>query len=122
MFLDEEATEDTAPIVQVLYISHEVAEYGDTLLFIATARDGDSVGDLPQDDIGGYRWTDTFNGATTVIGNQKQLNVPASNFQPGWHSFTFSAKDKSGNWSPGVSFEVWIVEEFHQLYLPIMNK
>ncbi len=122
MFLDEEATEESAPIVQILYISHEVAEYGDTLLFIATARDGDSVGDLPQDDIGGYRWTDTFNGTPTIVGTQKQLNLPASNFQPGWHSFTFSAKDKNGNWSPGVSFEVWIVEEFHQLYLPIMNK
>ena len=122
MFLDEEATEDTAPIVQLLYISHEMADYEDTLLFIGSARDGDSVGDLPQDDIGAYRWTDTFNGATTVVGSQKQLNMPASSFQPGWHKFTFSAKDKSGNWSPGVSFDVWIVVELHQLYLPIMNK
>ena len=122
LFLDDEANEDTAPIVQLLYISHEMADYEDTLVFIATARDGDSVGDLPQDDIGAYRWTDTFNGVTTVIGTQKQLNMPASSFQPGWHTFTFSAKDKSGNWSPGVSFDVWIVEELHQLFLPIMHR
>ena len=99
-----------------------MADYDDTLLFVATARDGDSVGELPQDDIGEYRWTDTFNGVTTIIGNQKQLNIPARNLHPGWHSFTFSAKDKSGNWSPGVSFEVWIVEELHQYYMPVIGK
>lgn len=122
MFLDEAATEDTSPIVQLLYVSHQMADYDDTLLFVGSARDGDSVNDLPQNDIAEYRWTDTLNGVTTRIGSQPRLEVPARNFQPGWHTFTFSAKDKSGNWSPGVTFEVWIVRELHQLYLPTIRK
>lgn len=122
MFLDEPESEDNVPIVQLLYISHEMADYNDTLQFVGSARDGDSVSEAPQNDIAEYRWTDTFNGVTKIIGNQSRLDVPARNFLPGWHTFTFSAKDNSGNWSSGISFEVWIVQELHQLYLPVTRK
>lgn len=119
IFYDLSPDETRAPIVSLLYVSHTMADYDDELMFIGSAKDGDYEGDLPQNDIDGYLWTDTLNGVTTELGTQKQLNMPARNLQPGWHSFSFSAKDKAGNWSPGVKFEVWIVEELHQAFLPV---
>jgi hypothetical protein len=115
MYLDDTEAD---PIVSILYISHTMADFEDDLLFVGSARDGDHVDGLPHEDIAEVLWTDTFDGVTTVVGNQKQLNIPAQNLQPGWHTFTFSAKDKGGRWSPGVSFDVWIVEELSQVFLP----
>ncbi|MCB8921565.1 MAG: hypothetical protein H6662_08290 [Ardenticatenaceae bacterium] len=119
MYLDDAEDESTPPITSILYVSHTMADYEDTLLLIGSARDGDHVGDKPEDDIGGYEWTDTFDGITTIVGTQKQLSLPVNNAPPGWHQFQFRAKDKGGNWSPGVDVQIWIVEELHQAYLPM---
>ncbi len=119
MYLDSEESESTPPIVSILYASHWVADYEDTLTFIGSARDGDHAGGPPEDDIDEVLWTDTFNGVTTFLSNEKGWSHPGSNFQPGWHSFQFQAKDKGGNWSPGVDVQVWIVEELHQTFLPL---
>ena len=44
-------------------------------------------------------------------------------FQPKWVEFTFKAKDKGGRWSPGVTVQIWIVDELHQVFVPItMNE
>jgi hypothetical protein len=116
MFLDDVERD---PIASILHVSHTMADYDDTLLLIGSARDGDQVDGPPHEDIAEVSWTDTFNGVTTVVGDQRELNVPASSFQPGWHSFSFQAKDKGGRWSPGVTVDIWIVEELHQTFLPL---
>jgi hypothetical protein len=118
MYLDDV---EANPVATILYISHTMADYDDDLLFIGSARDGDHIDGLPYEDIDGYLWTDTFDGVTTVVGDQKQLNMPARNLHPGWHTISFSAKDKGGRWSPGATFDLWIVEELHQTYLPAIT-
>ncbi|MCB9422607.1 MAG: hypothetical protein H6667_22585 [Ardenticatenaceae bacterium] len=115
MYLDDTEADPSATI---LFISHTMADYDDELTFIGSARDGDHIDGLPLEDIDGYLWTDTIDGVTTEIGDQKQVNMPARNLAPGWHTISFSAKDKGGRWSPGATFEIWIVEELHQTYLP----
>jgi hypothetical protein len=120
MYLDDSEETDALPIAEILYASHTMADYDDTLLFVGSAKDGDHIDGSPYEDIDELLWTDTLDGVTTTVGTQKQLNIPAKNLQPGWHEFTFSASDKGGRWSPGASVTVWIAEEFYYNYLPVV--
>jgi hypothetical protein len=112
MYLDEIEAD---PEVEIIYVSHTMADYDDTLVLIGSARDGDQIDGLPLEDISEVLWVDLFDGTEY---DQRKWVIPAASLQPGWHEFTFSAKDKGGRKSPEVSVTVWIAEEFHHIYLP----
>jgi hypothetical protein len=116
MYLDNV---EANPIAEIVYVSHTMADYDDTLVLVGSARDGDHIDGLPLEDIESVLWVDTFDGTEY---DQRQWIIPANSLQPGWHEFTFSAKDKRGNKSPDVSVTVWIAEEFHHLYLPAITQ
>ncbi len=120
MYLDDEENEVTAPITSILYASHTVADYEDTLNLVGSARDGDHAGKMPLDDISEVLWTDTVNDVTTTVVDEKTLTLQLDGLETGWHTFNFSANDNAGNWSSPVSVDVWIVEDLHQVYLPVM--
>jgi hypothetical protein len=122
MYLDDVDDESTAPVVNILYVSHTMPQYGENLVLVGSARDGDQAGGLPLDDIGEIVWTDTFDGVTSVLvdddDDPKRLNYPVRNLQPGWHEFGFKASDKGGNWSPGVSVRILVTEIRYEVFLP----
>jgi hypothetical protein len=66
-------------------------------------------------------WEHTFDGVTTVVGNQMELNIPGNTLQPGWSQFTFKAKDKDGKWSPGVDVMVLVADTLYKTYLPAIS-
>jgi hypothetical protein len=123
LYLDTEETEDAAPIATILYVSTKMVRDEEELVLIGTARDGDHVGEPPEDDIAEYEWTITYNGVTTVIDdgddNPKQLNIPRGNLHPGWQGIGFRAKDKGGRWSPGVTVDIFVLE--NPIFIPIMH-
>ena len=115
---------DYAPIVSILYVSHDWIDLSETtedemILLVGTARDGDHIGGLPEDDIAEVEWT--LDGEVVDDGDSepKRLNYPVKNLQPGWHNFSFRAKDKGDRWSPGVSAEVFVAGKLHRVYFPI---
>jgi hypothetical protein len=117
---------DQDPIVNIIYVSHTMPQYGEDLLIVATARDGDHLGGLPETDIDEMVWYDTFDGVTTVIddgdGDPKRMNYPVRNLAPGWHDFTFKAKDKGGRWSPGASVSILVAETRYEVFIPGFEK
>lgn len=116
MYIEDEST---AAIASILYTSHTIADYEDTLLIVGSARDGDSAGAPAHEDIDKFLWTSTVDGVTTTISDEKTLNMATEDLGTGLHTITFSASDMAGNWSKGVSVEIFIVEELHQAFLPL---
>jgi hypothetical protein len=108
--------------VNILYVSHTMPQYGENLVLVGSARDGDQAGGLPLDDIGEIVWTDTFDGVTSVLvdddDDPKRLNYPVRNLQPGWHQMGFKASDKGGNWSPGVTVNILVTETRYDVFMP----
>jgi hypothetical protein len=91
------------PTVDIIYISSQYVSLTDVDDLIIEAMAYSPLG------IAEVVWTDTYNSVTTVVGNDMTMRMPPGNFKPGWHNFSFKAKDKGGKWSPGVSVKVLIV-------------
>lgn len=116
-------------IASILYVNQTVISIAEdeTLVMVGSARDsGANAG------IVAYQWLLKPLDSTidpVVVSTQQKLEISATDLvnqpgwaprqgQPGWAEFTFRAKDKDGNWSPGVTVQVWIVERFYTTYLP----
>ena len=75
-------------------------------------------------------WSVIPPGATEpiVIGNEQILQIDAQELvnkpgwagdgQPGWAQFGFKAKDKGGNWSPGVTVNILVAETRYGVFMP----
>jgi len=113
---------DVAPTAAIVYVSHNMPQYGEELVLLGSAWDNDHIDGMPYEDIAEVVWTDTYDGVTSVIDDgdfdPKRLNYPVRNLQPGWHEFGFKASDKGGRWSPGVSVKILVTEVRYDVFLP----
>ena len=94
------------------------------LLLIGDAWDNDRIDGTPYEDIDESR-LDPGRVEMSLLNTEdddfvpKRLNYPVRNLDPGWHEFSFKAKDKGGRWSPGVDVQIFVAEQLHRIYLPI---
>jgi hypothetical protein len=112
MYID---TDDGLPTAAILYTARTVGYDAGDLEFIGTAVDNDHMGD---EGIVDYLWTSSIDG---VLSNQKSFIIPAAALTPGFHTITFTAQDDEGNWAREVSTMLFVAEELHQIYLPLVN-
>jgi hypothetical protein len=115
MYLDDTAADPTATI---LYTSRTAAGYNEAvdLLFVGTAVDNDHMG---QQGIVGYRWSSNLDG---LLSTEKSFSRPVTDFSLGLHTITFSAQDDEGVWSTEQTVTLWVVEELHQVFAPLIAR
>ncbi|MBE2198330.1 MAG: hypothetical protein IAE79_06940 [Anaerolinea sp.] len=129
MYLPDDADPLIPPVASILYVNQTILSLAadDTLILVGSARGFGINGEIEE-----MKWLLKPLGSTmdpVEVGTQQQLQIRARELvnqpgwagQPGWAQFQFIAKDKGGRWSPGVEINIWIVEELHQAFLPIVD-
>lgn len=129
MYLPDDADPLIPPVASILYVNQTILSLAadDTLILVGSARGFGINGEIEE-----MKWLLKPLGSTmdpVEVGTQQQLQIRARELvnqpgwagQPGWAQFQFMAKDKGGRWSPGVEINIWIVEELHQVFLPIVD-
>jgi hypothetical protein len=104
---------DGDPYSELVFVNLTYADVSDELVFVASASDGDVLGD----GIVEYEWSSNVNG---WLGGSKRLQIGANSLKTGFHTISFRAKDGEGNWSKPVSFRLMIVSNLHQVFLPVV--
>jgi len=124
MFLPDDTTMEFNPIASVLYVNQTVFSIAadDSVVLLGSARDSGANAGIEE-----YGWWYKAPGSDpdaegVRIGYDQKLELPAGQLpgQPGWAQIVFKAKDKSGNWSPGVTVDVWVVQELHKSFMPMV--
>lgn len=129
MYYADDSDPDVAPVASILYVNQTILSLAadDTLILVGSARGFGINGEIEE-----MKWLLKPLGSTmdpVEVGAQQQLQIRARELvnqpgwagQPGWAQFQFIAKDKGGRWSPGVEINIWIVQELHQAFLPMVN-
>jgi hypothetical protein len=111
-------TYDLEPTAQIQYVSALAVEIGDELYLVGGAKDNDRMGE--GEEIVEYAWY--IDGATTPAFTGRDWKFRTTNMQPGFHSFSFTAKDNEGNWSKRKSVTIMVVEELHFNYMPAISR
>ncbi|MBP7593791.1 MAG: hypothetical protein KBA85_19465, partial [Chloroflexi bacterium] len=130
LYVSDDSTQEISPIASLLYINSQFISIAndDTLVLVGSARGFGLDGEIEE-----TVWLlKPLESAMepVVVGTEKTLEIQAQDIvnqpgwsgQPGWAQFTFMAKDKNGRWSPGVEVQVWVVQELHQLYVPMIEQ
>ncbi|MBK7176800.1 MAG: hypothetical protein IPH82_06390 [Chloroflexi bacterium] len=130
LYVSDDSTQEISPIASLLYINSQFISIAndDTLVLVGSARGFGLDGEIEE-----TVWLLKPLGSAmepVVVGTEKTLEIQAQDIvnqpgwsgQPGWAQFTFMAKDKNGRWSPGVEVQVWVVQELHQLYVPMIEQ
>ncbi|MBE2221821.1 MAG: hypothetical protein IAF02_09785 [Anaerolineae bacterium] len=132
LYLPDDSELEINPVASILYVNSTILSLAtdDSLMLVGSAKGFGSSGEIEE-----TVWLVKPLGAETepvVIGTEKMLQLQAAEIinQLGladgnskWVEFTFKAKDKGGRWSPGVTVQIWIVDELHQVFLPMtMNE
>ncbi len=123
MYLPDDTTLVVNPIASILYVNTTFLSLAnnDSLITFGTAR-----GFGPDGEIEEMQWLVKplgTEGDPVVVGTDQLLEIFAEDLlsEPGWVEVSFTAKDRGGRWSSPVDLEVWIVEELHQVFLPISS-
>jgi hypothetical protein len=124
---------EVAPTASIVYASDTILSVadGDVLTLVGFGRDFDRQGEGPQ--IQGYDWFDDKGAIHCKIddydddGNpvyecEKEIEIKAGNIEQGHRTVHLRVKDNEGHWSKSDQIEIWVVEDLHQLYLPITTK
>lgn len=130
MYLPDDSTIEINPVASIMYVNNMAISLAnnDTLVLVGSARGFGLDGEIEE-----TIWLlKPLESAMepVVVGTDKTLeiqaqdvvNQPGWNGQPGWAQFTFMAKDKNGRWSPGVEVQVWVVNELHQIHVPMIQQ
>jgi hypothetical protein len=112
MYLDDT---DALPTASILYASRAMAGYNEDieLRFVGSARDNDHMGE----GIIAYQWTSSLDG---VLSSNQTLNIQVTDLSLGAHTLSFTAQDGEGNWATEKTITLFVVEELHQTYIPIV--
>ncbi|KPL21877.1 MAG: hypothetical protein AMJ93_08505 [Anaerolineae bacterium SM23_84] len=51
---------------------------------------------------------------------EKETEVKAGNIDLGHRKIHFRVQDNEGNWSPDVSIDVFVAEEWYHTYIPVI--
>jgi len=113
---------DTYPVASILYASVQRADYDDEdILLVGSGRDTDRLGGDPSGDgISNARWW--VDDDTGQYWYNRTWQFPPSGFVPGRHDFHFQVQDNEGNWSVPQTVNIWIVEQFYDVYLPAVSR
>ncbi|MBN1179815.1 MAG: hypothetical protein JXD18_11410 [Anaerolineae bacterium] len=110
-------TEDALPSGDILYTSRSAAGYneGIDLTFVGTARDNDHLGE----GIVSYLWTSSLDGE---LSTERSFSIPVTDLSLGYHTITFTALDGEDNWTTETTVTLWVVQELHQIHLPLVMR
>ncbi len=122
--LTDSVTSDLAPIASILYVSDDRVELstwpeGKEVILVGTGRDLDRIGNEhpSEDGIDNARWW------SDSLGHQyegRTCKAPPNGWIPGKHNFNFAVQDNEGNWSQPQTITIWVAEEFHFIYIPLI--
>ena len=130
LYLPDDSDLEINPVSSILYVNQTMLSLADddTLVLVGSARGFGTDGEIEE-----TLWLFTPLGSgqePIVVGTQKMLQIKAQEMvnqpgwtgQPGWAQLTFVARDKGGRWSSGGNVNVWIVDELHQVYMPVLTR
>ncbi len=125
LYLPDDTTVEGTPVASILFANNTVFSIAadDMVVMVGSARDFGANAGIEE-----YGWwykapgSDPSSGGVR-IGYDQKLELPAGQLpgRPGWAQIVFKARDKSDNWSPGVTVNVWVVQELHKSFMPMVT-